>query len=450
MRLTILFTIVLNFCIELKCLPLPSGQIIKYRVPSKYFNLKNETSNDLYNLLTKIHFGDATTQSPVTTIQNVQEESTTEIISNESPESLTTILMDVTEQQQQQTDNGQNLHDLIEKVVNDEIEKLTNESKTDAPNVEIAQSTNSIDNTEQTEVTEAVDESATTTTITSSIEFDNHDDETSEAESISTNVPNEQTTHEHQEEEEENDEDEAGNEIPESLLNAVGDLLSSVLGITIDDDESEVTQTTASKNEVEEENMHIATTESDNPQSTETNNEQQNETTMTLAADDDKMTEVDKKIENLNVQNTFMTENVPEIITESIKNNDDENQEILEVTEEENLSQPVSIDESVNHVMNLIKNAAQDADRQVNDVYTTLKQIGTTFGLTESNTEESKDELKSLSIDSYDPETIKNFETDINEMVSVGVGAHPDEQENFVPNIAKAAMFYKYQYDDDF
>lgn len=88
MRLIILFTIVLSCCIELQSRPLPAGQIIKYRVSSKYFTRKNETSNELYNLLTQIHFGDATqTTAAATTIGNVQEETTTEeIISNESPE----------------------------------------------------------------------------------------------------------------------------------------------------------------------------------------------------------------------------------------------------------------------------------------------------------------------------------------------------------------------------
>lgn len=46
--------------LNVNCLPLPAGQIVKYRVPSKYFNQPHETKEDtssLYDLLTQIHYG---------------------------------------------------------------------------------------------------------------------------------------------------------------------------------------------------------------------------------------------------------------------------------------------------------------------------------------------------------------------------------------------------------
>jgi hypothetical protein len=65
----LLTSIVAEFASNINGLPVPVGQIIKYRVPSKYFK-RNETSfgmmsstsnaegsNSLYDFLSQIHFG---------------------------------------------------------------------------------------------------------------------------------------------------------------------------------------------------------------------------------------------------------------------------------------------------------------------------------------------------------------------------------------------------------
>lgn len=71
--LTLLFS-------QYQSLPIPSGQIIKYRVSSKYFNRQNVTSsssssdNSLYQLLSQIHYGTkepSITEAP-STVENEQ------------------------------------------------------------------------------------------------------------------------------------------------------------------------------------------------------------------------------------------------------------------------------------------------------------------------------------------------------------------------------------------
>lgn len=65
-HLLLLFTFLLSQC---QSFPLPAGQIIKYRVSSKYFNRPNgtsvaaENSSSLYNLLTQIHYGDGSSSN---------------------------------------------------------------------------------------------------------------------------------------------------------------------------------------------------------------------------------------------------------------------------------------------------------------------------------------------------------------------------------------------------
>lgn len=59
MKFLILFLSLL--CSQCLSLPIPSGQVIKYRVSSKYFSRPNDTSstadNSLYQLLSQIHYG---------------------------------------------------------------------------------------------------------------------------------------------------------------------------------------------------------------------------------------------------------------------------------------------------------------------------------------------------------------------------------------------------------
>lgn len=63
MRQILLLAIISQCIISLQSLPLPSDQIINYRVSSKYFNRPNgvtspdESPNSLYSLLTQIHYG---------------------------------------------------------------------------------------------------------------------------------------------------------------------------------------------------------------------------------------------------------------------------------------------------------------------------------------------------------------------------------------------------------
>lgn len=88
----VIFTLFLSQC---QSFPLPAGQIIKYRVSSKYFNRQNDTSdNSLYQLLSQIHYG---TKEPSTVVAS--EQVTT--IANELPleqhkDAATTVINDIT------------------------------------------------------------------------------------------------------------------------------------------------------------------------------------------------------------------------------------------------------------------------------------------------------------------------------------------------------------------
>lgn len=305
--------------------------------------------------------------------------------------------------------------------------------------------------------------------------------------------------------------DENQNHVPATLLSAVGDLLSSVLGISfsnLENDESEQMMT-------DENDLHsLATTEGDSDEQQSVavvgNTVTSSSTDETMAVDDDdddddqKITsevapvinQIDLKIENLaNVQTSFMTENTPEVYTEravvetvkeqsdvkSQSESYDDDKIVLETLSElstiddendEDENKPVSFEESVNHVMNLVRGtegnlalqaAAQDIvdsvligehmdDSSVSDldqiVYGTLKEIETNLGLNE--------EEKSLPKDSFDPsdnermEMIKNFETDINESLRHIEPSEDYESIDVEPNPAKAAMYYKFQYGEDF
>lgn len=301
------------------------------------------------------------------------------------------------------------------------------------------------------------------------------------------------------------------NKVPESLLSAVGDLLSSVLGINFtdfdDDDDDE-------KDGTNSENDSIVTTaavpeqeildEEEQSATTENTVTSRNADEMAVA-DDDNLTseiapalnEVDLKIENLsNVPTSFMTENTPEVYTEravetvkeqstedissDVKNVYDDDKIVLETLSElttiendddndgeEQKNNLVSIEDSVNHVMNLVRGtegilalkAAQNIiNHQMDDsasdldqiVYGTLKEIESNLDMDEAD--------KNLPIDSFDPvdhereELIKNFELDINE--SLRRRTNPDDEDydilDLEPNPVKAAMYYKFQYGEDF
>lgn len=315
-------------------------------------------------------------------------------------------------------------------------------------------------------------------------------------------------------------------EIPKALLNAVGDLLSSVLGVSVTSIKNglfiptaDVPTTTADN--IENENIHTdtegsATTENDIVEhSTEQdlssstsalefnenheeeeikteatdvvqNNESEIDTiVVTMPQESDAGTianEIDLKIENLgNVHDTnFMTEDTPEVYTESVKepempSSDDIKTEItiLEampaLTVEEASMKPVSFEESVNHIMNLMKDTEDKLELEnaqniidsvlidhntvhnnVNHILkTALKEIETNFGINEQEIEKEiqipTDALEML--DQEREEMIKNFETDINESL---IDSSIDQEDIYEPNMAKAALFHKFQYDDDF
>lgn len=69
MKYLLLLTVAIQIASNANGLPLPAGQIVKYRVPSKYFNKENETaqesSSSLYDFLSQIHYGGS---SPSVTI----------------------------------------------------------------------------------------------------------------------------------------------------------------------------------------------------------------------------------------------------------------------------------------------------------------------------------------------------------------------------------------------
>lgn len=316
------------------------------------------------------------------------------------------------------------------------------------------------------------------------------------------------------------------NEIPEALLNAVGDLLSSVLGVSVTSIKNGLFIPTAdapttTADNIENDNIHTdtegsATTENDIVEhSTEQdlssstsalefnenneeeeikteatdvmqNNESEIDTSVvTMPQESDAGTianEIDLKIENLgNVHDTnFMTEDTPEVYTESVKepempSSDDIKTEIaiLEampaLTVEEESIKPVSFEESVNHIMNLVKDTEDKMELEnaqniidsvlidhnivhnnVNHILkSALKEIETNFGMNEQEIEKEiqipTDALEML--DQEREEMIKNFETDINESL---IDSSIDQEEIYEPNMAKAALFHKFQYDDDF
>lgn len=325
-------------------------------------------------------------------------------------------------------------------------------------------------------------------------------------------------------------EEEENQKVPDSLLNAVGDLLSSVLGISLsdlkdddDDNEEQQQQVTSAEDDLNSTtkgdiNEHEEVSEGTSEQSVAAVVEDTVTSTNVAIVDDDTaagagssdddhnptsaekapvVNEVDLKIENLaNVQTSFVTENTPEnyvdnTVKEQSESSDDTSETdddkiVLETLselsaiaddvkgeeeEQEEVRKPVSFEDSVNHVMNLVRGtegkialeAAQNIvdsvlidshmDDSVNDldqiVYGTLKEIESNLGLNEAN--------KNLPADTFDPtehereEMIKNFETDINESLR---RINPDDEDyeslEIEPNPAKAAMYYKFQYGDDF
>lgn len=354
--------------------------------------------------------------------------------------------------------------------------------------------------TESIELIEKVEtlsmESDFITTEGASDEIMKHEEGDSTSISPSDITTNEEHVVEDENDTNSNDEvvDEDQNNVPATLLSAVGDLLSSVLGISFSNMESDESEQMITEN--------LATTEEVHQEEEEESVAVESAVTSTAPAvdddDDQKLTseiapainEVDLKIENLaNVQTSFMTENTPEVYTERAetvkeqsdveKVDDDDDSIVLETLSElttvddeddEDENKPVSFEDSVNHVMNLVRGSEgnlaleaaqnivdsvlidQHMDDSVSDldqiVYGTLKEIETNLGLNEED--------KNLPKDSFEPsdhereEMIKNFETDINESLRRIKPSEDYESLDIEPNPAKAAIYYKFQYGEDF
>lgn len=73
MRIVLLLTAAV---LGANCLPVPVGQIVKYRIPTKYFGKQNATAQEeqtsLYNYLSLIHFGGAALTTVPVSINAIQ------------------------------------------------------------------------------------------------------------------------------------------------------------------------------------------------------------------------------------------------------------------------------------------------------------------------------------------------------------------------------------------
>lgn len=589
MKYFLWITLALQIALLADCMPLPAGQIVKYSVPSKFFNRSNVTSEQnsdpLYNLLTQIHYG-GTSQTVTINSNSVQAEDITmgnvsllpegETTTNESPEVIFVnssvyrvtnyelvcfhkASNDVTEQHQQmdvikvnvQT-NKNSFDSLIEKVVNDELEKLANEKSPIGASELIKLSSESflniLESTEQasvetTTLLEIVSEqdqtelSATTRSVitdsetilptnapaveTETIKLETISDDTTETLQNRIKVPGEVQTTANSLQLDETVTDE--NSISDSLLSAVGDLLSSILGLdsskeeksdenaTVDGSMAEqqtviadnkssdkiaflketiapalalepLTTTISFESEASSELSGIEQGTKRNDETAtpvgyegEQNNEEESgETTetvtlkiSTLVSNDSRdkdINEIDLKIENLaNAQTSFATENTPEQVTETVRLEATEGElEVLEVLSVEPSAdgvKPVSFEDSVNQVMNLVKNtegrlSLGDSvliDKNMKEDMTDLDQIvyGTLKEL-ESNLGMRQQELTSFNKEPAVKQgeiLIKNFETQTKNTL---INKHPYEFDNFMVNSAKAAMQYKRQDESDF
>lgn len=108
MKYLLLLTVAIQIAFNANGLPLPAGQIVKYRVPTKYFNKQNETaqegSSSLYSFLSQIHYGGSSPTVTINTNEISSEdvtnennavpegEATTGISTNKSPEVFLLIL----------------------------------------------------------------------------------------------------------------------------------------------------------------------------------------------------------------------------------------------------------------------------------------------------------------------------------------------------------------------
>lgn len=104
MKYFALLIVAIQLVLNADCRPFPGGQIVKYRVPSKFFSKPNATttsdgegSNDLYSFLTQIHYGGAAAQTIAVNTNEIQSEdvSRDDLSTTETSEAATTEYLEV-------------------------------------------------------------------------------------------------------------------------------------------------------------------------------------------------------------------------------------------------------------------------------------------------------------------------------------------------------------------
>lgn len=178
------------------------------------------------------------------------------------------------------------------------------------------------------------------------------------------------------------------------------------------------------------------------------------------------LSEIDLKIENLaNAQTSLATESTPEQVTETVSveltsEGVKYEPDMLEVISDPSNEKPVLFEESVNQVMNLMKNTAgrvplgdsflidkhmmKDNVNILDDVvYGTLKEIESSLGM---NQHEMSLDLNGP-VSTQQDDLIKNFEAEINKSL---INKHPYPFVTFLPSSSKAALQSHFQDNVDF
>lgn len=366
-------------------------------------------------------------------------------------------------------DNDETIKALIEQVVNEQIEKLASvtdtETKTDSPsdvieNTDLADESDAISHTVVAPTNDDDKVIETTTDISSEKEEVETTTAVSVIESDMENVAVEQQQEETTEKVSTAETSDNNFQASDALIGAIGDLLSSVLSVPIKilDETEHIHTTTIAPVEAITEASVEQSTEQDASTAASTD-----ESAELMPTSNVNTNEIDLKIENLaNVHAaSFVTENTPEVYAETVK------EDILEAQPAEEATTPVEFQESVNHVMSLVRDteenrlALENAENIVDSVLIdhkaitdnvsqmingALKEIETNFSV-RKEIEETAHAVEMADRDRE--EMIRNFETDINE--SLTNPSDEDDNDDFLPNMAKAALFNRFQYDaDDF
>lgn len=367
-------------------------------------------------------------------------------------------------------DNGgaSGLQALIEKVVNDEIKKLAHEtidtSEAITMSSDVISSTQLDDATADGSTTESLNPdsetlSPTTTTIVEvAKETPQPDLPVKVFEDVSTATSGAAT----------DEETVADDSISDSLLNAVGDLLSSILGLdasggavkTVDGDivvrvddgaisQEKIASTSATDTETTTlvfESTEAAESEQSSDKVEDVTSEVSDDSPTTVQIGnllrDKEMSEIDLKIENLA---NFGTEQVTADMLETLPVMTDGDK-------------PVSFEDSINQVMSVVKGSEgrlpvesvvdsilidKHMKENVNDlddiVYGTLMEIESNLGLSGGVN------VPFEPTERYDYN--KDFESEISKTL---ITQNAFDHGSFIPNSAKAALFYKQEDDANF